>query len=30
MTVIVQEGHGHYPTAPKDSKPVVDFIIGHQ
>ena len=30
MTVIVQEGLGHYPTAPKDPKPVVDFIVGHQ
>lgn len=30
MTVIVQEGDGHYPTAPKDPKPVVDFIIGQQ
>ncbi len=30
MTVIVQEGQGHYPTAPKDPKPVVDFIVGRQ
>jgi len=30
MTVIVQEGDGHYPTAPKDPKPVVDFIIAQQ
>ena len=30
MTVIVQEGEGHYPTAPKDPKPVVDFIVGQQ
>ena len=30
MTVIIQEGLGHYPTAPKDPKPVVDFILGHQ
>ena len=30
MTVIVQEGQGHYPTAPKDPKPVVDFIVGRR
>jgi pimeloyl-ACP methyl ester carboxylesterase len=30
MTVIVQEGAGHYPTAPKDPKPVVDFILLQQ
>ena len=30
MTVIVQEGVGHDPTAPKDPKPVVDFIVGRQ
>jgi pimeloyl-ACP methyl ester carboxylesterase len=30
MTVLVREGEGHYPTAPKDPKPVVDFIIGRQ
>jgi hypothetical protein len=30
MTVIVQEGVGHYPTAPKDPKPVVDFILAGQ
>ncbi len=30
MTVIVQEGAGHYPTAPKDPKPVVDFIVAKQ
>jgi len=27
MTVIVKEGEGHYPTAPRDPKPVVDFIM---
>ena len=27
MTVIVQDGVGHYPTAPRDPKPVVDFIV---
>jgi hypothetical protein len=27
ITVIVQEGEGHYPLAPKDLQPVVDFII---
>ncbi|HTU90442.1 MAG TPA: alpha/beta hydrolase [Gemmataceae bacterium] len=26
ITVIVQEGAGHYPLAPKDRKPVVDFL----
>jgi len=26
ITVIVKEGVGHYPLAPKDPKPVVDFI----
>ncbi len=30
MTVIVQEGAGHYPTGPKDPKIVVDFIVGGQ
>ena len=30
MSVIVQEGVGHYPTAPKDPKPVVDFIVAAQ
>ena len=30
MTVIVQEGVGHYPTAPKDPKPVVAFILGRR
>ncbi len=30
MTVIVQEGEGHYPTAPRDTKPVVAFITGQQ
>jgi hypothetical protein len=27
MTVIVKEGEGHYPLAPKEQQPVVDFII---
>ena len=26
ITVIVKEGEGHYPLAPKSLKPVVDFI----
>ncbi|HEY1860781.1 MAG TPA: hypothetical protein VGG61_10525 [Gemmataceae bacterium] len=30
VTVIVQEGLGHYPTAPKDPTPVVDFILRQQ
>ena len=28
ITVIIKDGAGHYPLAPKDPKPVVDFIIG--
>jgi len=28
ITVIVKENEGHYPLAPKDPKPVVDFILG--
>ena len=28
IRVIVQEGQGHYPLAPRDPKPVVDFITG--
>jgi pimeloyl-ACP methyl ester carboxylesterase len=27
MTVIVQEGEGHYPTAPRDPKPVIEFVL---
>ena len=30
MTVIVDEGEGHYPTAPRDPKPVVEFILARQ
>ncbi len=30
MTVVVQEGLAHYPTAPRDVKPVIDFILGRQ
>jgi len=30
MTVILQEGMGHYPTAPRDPTPVVDFILRQQ
>lgn len=29
ITVLVKEGEGHFPTAPKDPKPVVDFITAH-
>jgi len=29
MTVIIKEGEGHYPLAPKDLKAVVDFITGN-
>jgi pimeloyl-ACP methyl ester carboxylesterase len=27
MTVIVQESEGHYPLAPKDRQPVIEFIV---
>ena len=30
ITVIIKDGDGHYPTAPKDPKPVVDFVLGKQ
>ena len=30
ITVIVREGEGHFPLAPKDPKTVVDFVLGHQ
>jgi pimeloyl-ACP methyl ester carboxylesterase len=30
VTVVVQEGAGHFPTAPKDPKPVVAFIVSRQ
>jgi pimeloyl-ACP methyl ester carboxylesterase len=30
IAVFVEDGKGHYPTAPKDPKPVVDFILGQQ
>ncbi len=30
MTAIVQEGVGHYPTAPNDPKPGVAFILGRR
>ncbi len=29
ITVIVNEGQGHFPTAPADVKPVVDFVTQH-
>ncbi|MBI3868325.1 MAG: alpha/beta hydrolase [Verrucomicrobia bacterium] len=28
IQVIIKEGEGHYPLAPKDPNPVVDFIVG--
>jgi hypothetical protein len=28
IMVIVKAGEGHYPLAPKDPQPVVDFIVG--
>jgi pimeloyl-ACP methyl ester carboxylesterase len=30
MTVLLQEGMGHYPTAPRDPTSVVDFILRQQ
>lgn len=30
VTVIVKDGEGHHPTAPKDVKPVVEFIVKQQ
>src|SRR5207248_9270778 len=30
VTVLVEDGKGHYPTAPKDPKPVVDFNLRRQ
>jgi len=30
MTVIIQEGIGHYPAAPRDPAPVVEFILRQQ
>lgn len=29
ITVIFQKGEGHFPTGPRDPKPVVDFITAH-
>jgi pimeloyl-ACP methyl ester carboxylesterase len=30
MTVILDEGKGHFPTSPRDPKPVVDLIVARQ
>jgi hypothetical protein len=30
ITVIMREGEGHFPLAPKDPKSVVDFVLSHQ
>ena len=30
VTVVVEDGKGHYPTAPRDVKAVADFIVGRQ
>jgi pimeloyl-ACP methyl ester carboxylesterase len=30
IMVLVEDGKGHFPTAPKDPKPVADFIVGQQ
>jgi hypothetical protein len=29
ITVIIKEGEGHYPLAPKDRGPVLDFVAAH-
>jgi hypothetical protein len=29
ITVIIREGEGHFPLAPKDPTTVVDFILSH-
>ena len=28
ITLVVNEGQGHYPLAPRDAKPMVEFIVG--
>jgi pimeloyl-ACP methyl ester carboxylesterase len=30
MIVVIDEGKGHYPTSPRDPKPVVEFILARQ
>ncbi len=30
MTVLIDEGKGHFPTAPRDPKPVVQFVLAQQ
>jgi pimeloyl-ACP methyl ester carboxylesterase len=30
MTVIVDDGRGHHPTAPRDPRPVVEFLLAQQ
>jgi len=30
IQVVISEGQGHYPSAPKDPKPVVEFILAQQ
>jgi pimeloyl-ACP methyl ester carboxylesterase len=30
FTTMVKEGEGHYPLAPQDTKPVVDFLLQHR
>jgi pimeloyl-ACP methyl ester carboxylesterase len=30
LTVLVEDGKGHFPTAPRDPKQAVDFILGRQ
>lgn len=30
ITVTVEEGKGHFPTAPRDHQPIVDFIVSNQ
>jgi hypothetical protein len=30
FTVLIEDGKGHFPTAPRDPKPVVDFILARR
>jgi pimeloyl-ACP methyl ester carboxylesterase len=30
ITVLLKDGEGHFPTAPRDTKPVLNFILSHQ
>jgi len=30
VTVLIEDGKGHFPSSPRDVKPVVDFIVSRQ